>query len=66
MPAEVDGIEIGDHLASLSGIEINYPVEIVERDHWPNQHLTSMANEMLEQAYDNALTELEEMKRKLA
>lgn len=52
------GVELSDHAASLWGIEYNYP----DSD---NAYLLGVANELLDEALDDARTRLTELRRKL-
>lgn len=58
--ASYKGVDLGDHLASLWGIEVNYP----DSD---NGHLLGIANELLEgEAIEAAQKALEGLRGKLA
>lgn len=54
----VDGILINDHAASLWGIECNYP-------RTDNSYLVEVANELLEEAIDQLILDIEKMKQSI-
>ncbi len=60
--AEIDGISLGDHLASLWGIEGNFP----SRRKNPNRYFRTVANELLAEAVQGAAQERDRILTKLA
>lgn len=53
-----NGVHLGDHLATLSGIEANYPGS-------DNAYLTEVANELLPEALQRAFIEKSELYNKI-
>lgn len=54
-----NGVELDSHAASLWGIHCNYPKDETRPDHEPNDYLTEVANELL----DEALSEGERLRK---
>ncbi|CDN47583.1 hypothetical protein [Neorhizobium galegae] len=60
--AELEGIDLGDYLASLWGIEGNFP----SRRKNPNRYFRTVANELLPEAFAAARNELERVRSVVA